>query len=116
MGERVARDGPPEGWDANDWERFEQAVWRIVAAIPTGNVTSYGAIAAALGEPRKAREVGWVMFRLPEGHALPAHRVVNREGRLSGAWAFSSADEMERRLRAEGVQFLEDGRVDMKKH
>ena len=95
-----------------------------MARIPRGRVTTYGLIAAALGDPRKAREVGWVMYALPDGHRLPAHRVVNREGRLSGAWAFGPArrpgaagdSRQHERLRAEGVRFLAPDRVDLDAH
>jgi alkylated DNA nucleotide flippase Atl1 len=109
---------------SSDWTTFRARVQAVVALIPRGRITTYGLIAAALGDPRKAREVGWVMYALPEGHRLPAHRVVNREGRLSGAWAFGpahrpSADGDSRqheRLRAEGVRFLAPDRVDLDTH
>jgi methylated-DNA-protein-cysteine methyltransferase-like protein len=107
-----------------DWPAFERRVAALVAAIPRGRVTTYGLIAAALGDPRKAREVGWVLYDLPDGHDLPAHRVVNKEGKLSGAWAFGHPDRPTRPpldsrqhelLLAEGVPFLPDGRVDLSK-
>ncbi len=101
---------------APDWQRFARRVSEIVGTIPHGRVTTYGLIAAALGDPRKSREVGWVMFRLPDDHDLPAHRVVNREGRMSGAWAFGHPELQRQRLATEGVEFLADGRVDMERH
>src|SRR5262245_14835710 len=98
------------------WIAFERRVAALVAAIPRGRVTTYGLIAAALGDPRKAREVGWVLYGLPDGHDLPAHRVVNREGRLSGAWAFAHPELQHDRLVEDGVSFLPDGRVDLAQH
>jgi len=99
-----------------DWREFERRVAALVAAIPRGRVTTYGLIAAALGDPRKAREVGWVLYDLPDGHDLPAHRVVNKEGRLSGAWAFGHPELQHDRLVEDGVSFLPDGRVDLARH
>src|SRR5205814_2187952 len=98
------------------WPEFERRVAALVAAIPPGKITTYGLIAAALGDPRKAREVGWVLYDLPEGHAVPAHRVVNREGKLSGAWAFGHPELQHDRLVEDGVSFLPDGRVDLARH
>ncbi len=95
---------------------FNQRVYEIVARIPTGMVTSYGAVAAALGDPRKAREVGWALAAMPKEVTAPAHRVINREGALSGGWAFGSPEIQRGLLEEEGVAFLSDGRVDMAKH
>ena len=84
---------------------FEQ-VWEIVRQIPSGKVTSYGAIAAFLGHPRSARTVGYAMNA---SHALPdvpAHRVVNRNGLLSGKMHFSTPTEMEERLQNEGIKII----------
>jgi methylated-DNA-protein-cysteine methyltransferase-like protein len=88
---------------------FEQ-VYELVARIPRGKVASYGQIAAMLDRPRAAREVGWAM-RLCPGH-LPWHRVVMKDGSVSGGeWSGARIET----LRAEGVAFLPDGRVDMEK-
>lgn len=87
----------------------QEQVWEVARQIPRGRVTTYGAIAEALGWPRGARQVGWAMAAAPAD--VPAHRVVNREGELSGRHAFTGGpDEMERRLRAEGVR-VKDARV-----
>lgn len=99
--------------DRPDAASFRDRVYDLVARIPHGRVTSYGRIAAALGFPRKAREVGWALASLPDGHDLPAHRVVNRSGALSGGWAFGHPLVQKARLEAEGVAFLPDGRVDL---
>ncbi len=95
---------------------FNRRVYDLVKLVPAGKVTTYGAIAAALGDPRKAREVGWALRALPDEVDAPAHRVVNREGRLSGGWAFGGPEVQRRLLEEDGVQFLPDGRVDMACH
>jgi len=94
---------------------FSQRVYAIVASIPHGQVTTYGAIANALGVPRAAREVGWALNVVPEGADLPCHRVVDREGRLSGGWHWGHPDVMAGLLQDEGVPFLEPHRVDLKR-
>ena len=78
--------------------------------IPCGRVVSYGDIARAIGYPRKARFVGFAMRACPD--ELPWHRVVMADGSIAGG-AFAPVREM--LLRQEGVPFLPDGRVDMKK-
>lgn len=92
---------------------LKEQVYEIVARIPHGRATTYGAIARALGNPRGAREVGWALNAVPEGSALPCHRVVDRDGRLSGGWAFGHPEIMAGRLEDEGVPFLEQYRVDL---
>lgn len=95
---------------------FNQQVYRVVRRVPDGMVTTYGAIAACLGDPRKAREVGWALHAKPENEPAPAHRVVNRDGVLSGDWAFGGSGAQRSLLEREGVSFLADGRVDMDRH
>jgi O-6-methylguanine DNA methyltransferase len=90
---------------------FFERVFAIVARIPTGRVTTYGAIARALGEPRAARGVGWALHLAPEG--LPCHRVVNRHGFLSGGWHFGHPDVMASLLQAEAVPFRDVYQVDL---
>ena len=86
-------------------------MYALVRSVPPGRVTTYGAIACALGRPGWARQVGWAMAALDGDHGVPAHRVVNAQGVLSGAWAFGAPDAQRRRLEAEGVRFERDGRV-----
>jgi len=93
---------------------FFERVWRIVAQIPYGKVTTYGHIAAALGARRSARVVGWALQAAPPG--LPCHRVVNSTGVLTGKNHFPSPTFMEDRLRSEGVHFIGPDRVDLKLH
>ncbi len=86
----------------------------LVRACPAGRVTTYGWLAQALGYPRGARMVGWMMNEAPPG--VPAQRVLNSKGELSGSWAFDAPDAMRQRLADDGIAFLEDGRVDLKKY
>ncbi len=83
---------------------FFESVWEVVALIPNGKVTSYGAIAKYLSTPKAARMVGWAMNA---SHAaklsIPAHRVVNRLGMLSGKQHFGQIDLMEILLKNEGL-------------
>jgi len=90
---------------------FVQQVYDIVAQIPYGHVTSYGRIAAVLGRPRAAREVGWAMRNCPE--ELPWQRVVMADGAVAGG---GYAAERRGVLEAEGVAFLPNGKVDMERH
>ena len=92
---------------------FPERVSLVVARIPEGFVTTYGRIAAALGSPRSARMVGWALRGEIDGSPIPAHRVVNRQGVLSGAPAFGEPDRMRNLLLAEDVPFLDDITVDL---
>jgi methylated-DNA-protein-cysteine methyltransferase-like protein len=92
---------------------FRQLVFGLVVCVPSGRVTSYGRLAAALGQPRKAREVGWALSSIPENMNLNAHRVVGRDGTLSGGWAFGAPEVQRALLEQEGVGFCPDGRVDL---
>ncbi|HMB93319.1 MAG TPA: MGMT family protein, partial [Rhodothermales bacterium] len=94
---------------------FFERVWDVVAEIPVGKVTTYGHIAEHLGAKSAARTVGWAM-NAAAGTGLPAHRVVNRFGALSGKIHFGGPHIMEDLLRSEGITFTEDGCVDMGKH
>jgi methylated-DNA-protein-cysteine methyltransferase-like protein len=89
-------------------------VYALVKACPSGRVTTYGWIGKALGYPRGARMIGWIMNESP--HGVPAQRVINSKGELSGSWAFGTPDLMRQLLENEGIQFSEDGRVDLKRY
>ncbi len=93
---------------------LSERVFALVKACPAGRVTTYGALAKAVGFPRGARMVGWIMNESPEG--VPAQRVINSKGELSGSWAFGSPDLMRQLLEAEGIVFSADGRVDLKRY
>lgn len=94
---------------------FFARVRQIVAQIPSGRVTTYGAIARAAGSAGAARTVGWVLHG-ETASGLPCHRVVNRTGALSGARHFETPFAMEERLRAEGIAFDDEGRVRLDRH
>ena len=93
---------------------FEQ-VWAVVAEIPPGRVTTYGDIAEYLGRRGAARTVGWALNEAV-GTGLPCHRVVNRNGELTGRRYFETPHVMEERLRSEGVTFVGPNRVALDEH
>ncbi len=90
-----------------DLNFFEQ-VWEVVREVPRGRVTSYGAIAKALGSSQSSRMVGWAMNAAHACADVPAHRVVNREGLLTGKVHFTPPSAMQQRLEAEGVKVKKD--------
>jgi methylated-DNA-protein-cysteine methyltransferase related protein len=95
---------------------FFELVYEIARQIPKGRVTSYGAIAACLGTKLSARMVGWAMNGAHQVNPkIPAHRVVNRNGMLSGKHHFKPAGSMEKLLRKEGIKVKDDMIVDFKK-
>jgi methylated-DNA-protein-cysteine methyltransferase-like protein len=83
-------------------------VFEVVKLIPKGRVTSYGAIAAYLGMRSGARLVGWAMNASHSEKGVPAHRVVNSKGLLTGKHHFKTANEMQRLLEKEGVKVKND--------
>ena len=87
---------------------FFQEVYEVVKLIPQGRVTSYGAIARYLGTGMSARMVGWAMNAAHSDHRVPAHRVVNRVGLLTGKHHFATPHTMQERLEKEGVQIKKD--------
>src|SRR5438876_7812119 len=89
-------------------------VYALVKACPAGRVTTYGWIGKALGYPRGARMIGWIMNESPQG--IPAQRVINSKGELSGSWAFGQSGTMRQLLEAEGIVFSAEERVDMKRY
>jgi len=94
---------------------FEQ-VWDVVQLIPAGRVTSYGVIATYLGAKRSSRMVGWAMNAAHKYPDIPAHRVVNRNGLLSGKMHFSTPTLMEEKLSQEGIEVKDDQILDFKNH
>ena len=96
---------------------FYERVWDVVREIPAGRVTTYGAIARHL-ETKSSRAVGWALKAAANLDPLdvPCHRVVNREGFLSGRLHFATPTTMEERLRAEGVAFSDEHTVDLDAH
>ena len=92
---------------------FER-VYAAVRLIPRGSVATYGQIAAAIGNKRLARVVGYALHVNPEPGVIPCHRVVKRDGEVSSAFAFGGANRQVELLKAEGVGFLDESHVDMK--
>ncbi|MFB4211768.1 MGMT family protein [Shouchella sp. JSM 1781072] len=89
-------------------------IYEVVRQIPKGEVASYGQIAAILEAPRSARVVGWAMQQAPDD--VPAHRVLKKDGSLNDHLVFNHLYSQKELLKEEGVQFQEDGRVNMKGH
>jgi methylated-DNA-protein-cysteine methyltransferase-like protein len=95
---------------------FFDSVYQVVRLIPKGRVTSYGAIAKYLGSAGSSRIVGYAMNAAgSQKKYVPAHRVVNRNGELTGKHHFSSPYEMEELLQKEGIKVKKDKIVDFKK-
>lgn len=94
---------------------FFQNVHDVARLIPKGRVTSYGAIAKYLSAPRSSRMVGYAMNAAAGDSTIPAHRVVNRLGMLTGKMHFSSPSAMEEALQKEGVKVKNDQVVDFQK-
>src|SRR5436190_1595337 len=95
---------------------FFEDVYAVVRQIPKGKVTSYGAIAAYLGTKLSARMVGWAMNAAGSAKPkVPAQRVVNRNGMLSGRHHFSTATMMEELLKKDGIDVKDSTVVDFKK-
>ena len=86
---------------------FFEKVYDIARLIPYGRVTSYGAIAKCLGAPGSARMVGWAMNGSHKHADIPAHRVVNRKGLLSGKHHFEGTNLMQQLLESEGIEVVE---------
>lgn len=100
----------------NKNERFFEKVYSVARKIPFGRVTSYGAIASYLGSVKSARVVGWAMNSAPsEKKYVPAHRVVNRNGLLTGKYHFGNTNTMKQLLENEGIMVKEDRIVDFDK-
>jgi len=97
-------------------ENFFELVYEVARQIPKGKVTSYGAIARCLGTRMSARMVGWAMNGSGKiKPKIPAHRVVNRNGMLSGKHHFDNPDQMELLLKKEGIKVKNDTIVDFEK-
>ena len=118
---QISTQPPPQGVKplrpsgTADTNFFEQ-VFEVTKRIPRGRVTSYGAIAAALGAKRSSRAVGYAMNSSHvSSDKIPAHRVVNRLGMLSGKHHFGEPDRMEKLLKKEGIHVKDDKVVDFAK-
>ena len=101
----------PDRMTAEQARAFGADVLNIVSQIPCGRVTTYGHIAALAGWPSHSRMVGRTLRYAPVAENLPCHRVVNKEGRTAPGWSRQRA-----LLEEEGVSFMANGHVDMKRH
>lgn len=95
---------------------FFQRVYQVARQIPYGRVTSYGAIAKYLGAARSARMVGWAMNGSGNLEDVPAHRVVNRKGLLTGKHHFQGTNLMQQLLENEGIQIQDNQIVNFEQH
>ncbi len=100
---------------ANSTDFFEK-VYAVVRQIPYGKVSTYGAIAKALGAAKSARTVGYAMNASHQYDDVPAHRVVNRNGVLTGKHHFPGTHVMQQMLEAEGIVVKDDKIIDFKNH
>lgn len=95
-------------------DSFFERAYDMVRQIPCGRVASYGQIARMLGEPRKARFVGFAMHASPGmAGGVPCHRVVFKDGSLAPGFAFGGPEVQRKMLEEEGIVFRDDGKVDM---
>ena len=93
---------------------FFSKVYEVVIQIPEGRVTSYGAIANYLGSSQSARMVGWALNKV-NTYDIPAHRVVNKQGLLTGKFHFDGITLMQQLLENEGIKVLDNQIQDLKK-
>lgn len=97
-------------------ENFFERVYEVARLIPEGKVTSYGAIAKYLGAARSARMVGWAMNGSSLKEDVPAHRVVNKAGILTGKHHFDGTNLMQQLLENEGVVVIDNQIQNLEKH
>ncbi|SFW59686.1 MGMT family protein [Cellulophaga fucicola] len=101
---------------AADNQNFFERVYAVAEQIPFGKVTSYGAIAKYLGAARSARMVGWAMNASHLKDEIPAHRVVNRKGLLTGKHHFDGTNLMQQLLENEGIVVIDSQIQELDKH
>ena len=91
---------------------FFKRVYSVVKTIPEGRVTTYGLIAKKLGTAKSSRTVGWALNACHNDSSIPAHRVVNRNGLLTGKHHFKGYDLMRQLLENEGIKVIDDRIID----
>ena len=94
-------------------KNWNKSVWHLVRKIPKGRVASYGQLAAMLGHPRRARQVGFALHQTPEELVLPWHRVINARGKISFQNNTQEYLLQKAMLQAEEVVFADDDRIDL---
>lgn len=97
--------------EKNSYEK----IYEVVKQIPKGCVATYGQVAALAGNKRWARVVGYALHVNPDPEGIPCYRVVNREGRLSEAFAFGGINQQEVLLKADGIEVV-DGKVNLEQY
>lgn len=102
--------------DSTRQATFPQRVYAVVKTVPEGAITTYGDVAAALGNPRLARQVGWALSALPPDTDVPWQRVINSKGTISFRGAIERASAQRSLLAAEGVEEDDAGRYDLENH
>ncbi|MEP3209075.1 MAG: MGMT family protein [Maribacter sp.] len=100
----------------SEQKNFFQKVYEVAAQIPFGRVTSYGAIAKYLGAARSARMVGWAMNGAGSMENVPAHRVVNKAGLLTGKHHFDGTNLMQQLLENEGIAVVDNQIQNLEEH
>lgn len=95
---------------------FDDRVFEFVQSVPRGMVTTYGDVASAIGMPKASRQVGRALHRNPAPVVIPCHRVVFKDGSLSEGFAFGGREVQKDLLVSEGIEFIEEFKVDMQKH
>lgn len=96
-------------------KNFFERVYEIVRKIPAGKVMTYGQVADVIGT-RDSRRVGQALHANKDSSKTPCHRVVNKEGRLAPGYAFGGPGEQKNKLASEGINFIDENHVDLKKH
>ena len=94
---------------------MKEKVYAYIQTIPKGKVTTYGRIAAYLGNKNLSRTVGNILHSNPDPTRYPCHRVVNSRGEVAQRYAFGGAAAQRKRLEIEGIIFEESGRIDLEK-
>jgi len=98
-------------------DSFFERVYEVVKKVPYGRVTTYGAIASYLGLKKSSRMVGWAMNASHSHHeSIPAHRVVNRNGILTGKFHFGDFNTMQQLLESEGLKIYNDSIINFELH
>lgn len=103
------------GKENSNSENFFERVYEVARQIPYGKVTSYGAIAKSIGAKRSARMVGYAMNASHGMEDVPAHRVVNRKGLLTGKHHFDGTNLMQQLLESEGIKVVDNQIIDLEK-
>ena len=102
-----------DGMADRNTDGFFRRVYDMVRQVPCGMVATYGQIAKLVGEPRRARYVGYALHVNPEPGDIPCHRIVFADGRLAEGFAFGGPEVQRALLEDEGVAFLANGHVDL---